>query len=254
MKNGKSPKARLGKTGVLGLARGVVPARYERNLGTLGAAGQRKLLAARVLVVGLGGLGGNVLDSLLRLGVGAIVGVDGDVFDETNLNRQPLCEVGNIGRGKAEAAAERARRVNPAVDFKPYPVRFESLDAKIFKSCALAFDCLDSVPAKLELCRRCHAAGVPVVHGAIAGWCGQVGVCPPGDDLLERLYKGFRGRRGAETRLGNLPFTAAVAAHMMVAAGLPLLLGKPPAKGIRFFDLEPVPGVHKVHKLKTRAS
>jgi len=65
-----------------------------------------------------------------------------------------------------------------------------------------------------------------------------VGVCPPGGDLFRKLYGEATGPRGMETELGNLPMTAAVAANLMVAAGLPLLLGKPaPRRSLRFFDL-----------------
>jgi molybdopterin/thiamine biosynthesis adenylyltransferase len=215
-----------------------VPARYARNIGTLGSAGQKRLGRSRVLIVGLGGLGGFVLESLCRLGVGSIVGVDSDKFEASNLNRQLLSEMGNLGKLKAKAAVERAAKINPDVEFLPIAERFETLAPEFFQSCDLAFDCLDTVPGKLELCRRCHAAGIPVVHGAIAGWCGQVALCPPGDELLQKIYQGSKGPRGAETRLGNLPITAATAAQMMVAAALPVLLGKPCTPGIKFFDLE----------------
>ncbi|MBI4679256.1 MAG: ThiF family adenylyltransferase [Elusimicrobia bacterium] len=216
---------------------GMIPKRYDRNIGTLGLEGQARLLGSRVLVVGLGGLGGHVVESLARLGVGRIVGVDGDRFDETNLNRQIYCEMTNLGRKKAEASRALVAHVNPAVEFIPHAAAFESLGSRIFKGCAAVFDCLDSIPSRLALSKLCAEARVPLVHGAIAGWSGEVGVCLPGGGTIEKLYQGATGPRGIEKELGNLPMTAAVAANMMVAAAVPILLGRRPARSLRFFDL-----------------
>jgi hypothetical protein len=78
---------------------------------------------------------------------------------------------------------------------------------------------------------------VTLIHGAIAGWSGQVAVCRPGSDLLDKLYAG--GKRGIEDRLGNLPFTAAVAGHVMVSMAVPVLLGATPSgpDKVLMFDL-----------------
>jgi molybdopterin/thiamine biosynthesis adenylyltransferase len=93
----------------------VLPLRYLRSFGTLGWAGQLKLLCARVLVVGAGGLGGFVVEGLARMGVGRIDVVDGDEFQEHNLNRQLYSSEAALGRPKAEVAAERAQAANGAV-------------------------------------------------------------------------------------------------------------------------------------------
>ncbi|MBI5623011.1 MAG: ThiF family adenylyltransferase [Elusimicrobia bacterium] len=220
---------------------GLVPKRYDRNIGTLGLEGQARLLVSRVLVVGLGGLGGHVVESLARLGVGAIEGVDGDSFDETNLNRQIYCEMSNLGQMKAEAARALVAHVNPAVEFVPHAGRFEDLGPGLLHGVRLVFDCLDTIPSRLELSKFCAKARLPLVHGAIAGWSGEVGMCLPGKRTLERLYEGACGPRGVEKELGNLPVTAAVAANMMVAVALPVLLGRKPAGSLRFFDLQESP-------------
>lgn len=230
------------------LERGLAPERFSRNIGTLGFEGQRKLLEAHVLVVGLGGLGGHLVETLARLGVGRLTGVDRDVFDESNLNRQLFADTETLGRSKAEVARERVLRIDPWLEFLPYAAPFESLNPQVLAGCALAFDGLDSVPARLTLAARCDAAGVTLVHGAIAGTCGQVAVCRPGSGLLQRLYAGARSPRGAEATLGNLPLTAAIVANLMVATALPLLLGGqapertasgllPFGDGVRFFEL-----------------
>jgi len=220
------------------LSLGVVPRRYERNIGTLGVEGQRRLLGCSAAVVGLGGLGGHVVELLARLGVGRVAGLDGDTFDDGNLNRQLLATAENLGDSKAAAAAARVARVNPAVAFEAHAVPFEQAPPDVLAGRDAVFDCLDTIPARRELARRCAAAGVALVHGAIAGWCGQVAVVPPGSGLLERLFSGS-GAGGLEQRLGCLPFTAAAAAGIMVAAAVPVLLGRPAAgRSVCFFDLQ----------------
>ncbi len=219
------------------MGEGIVPQRYGRSIPALGVEGQRALLERRVAVAGLGGLGGCVVETLARLGVGRIVGIDPDVFAESNLNRQLLSRVDNVAEPKAAAAGVRISRINPAVDFEAHQAALERVDEAVLQGCDAAFDCLDGIPARRDLARRCAAAGVVLVHGAIAGWCGQVGLCPPGGGLIERLYAGKD--QGAERRSGNLPFTAAVAANLMVAEALPVLLRRAEAEQhLRFFDLQ----------------
>jgi molybdopterin-synthase adenylyltransferase len=221
---------------MLALDRGVTPERYGKNIGTLGLEGQRRLLASRVSVVGLGGLGGHVVEASARLGIGRIVGIDKDVFDESNLNRQLLCDTENIGASKAQQAALRVAKVNPAVEFVGHAKAFEELGDGIWRDSDLVFDCLDSISARRELAARCDEASVPLVHGAIAGWCGQVGVCPPGAGMIEKIYRGTE--HGVEEGLGNLHVTAAIAANLMVAKAVPLLLGHPSREGrLVLFDL-----------------
>ena len=219
------------------LAEGIIPERYDRNIGTLGADGQRRLLASCAAVVGVGGLGGYVVEILARLGVGRIVAADPDTFAENNLNRQLLCDVENLGSLKVEQAALRVGRVNPAVEFIARATSFDHLDNDLISSCDIVFDCLDSIEARRRLAARCNSAAKVLVHGAIAGWSGQVGLFAPGSDLMEKIYAG--PKRGIETRLGNLPFTAAVAANLMVAAAVPVLLGRavPDPPRLQLFDL-----------------
>ena len=96
-----------------------IPERYWRNARFLSRTDQEKLLQAHVVIIGLGGLGGTVLEELLRLGIGTITGVDMDVFELSNLNRQLLATEENIGLHKAEAARLRARQINSGVRFIP---------------------------------------------------------------------------------------------------------------------------------------
>jgi len=91
---------------------GIVPQRYLLNLGTFSCEGQLKLLESTVVIVGLGGLGGQLVEQLGRAGVGKIIAVDPDIFEETNLNRQLLSDTTNLGRDKTNEVKERLEKIN----------------------------------------------------------------------------------------------------------------------------------------------
>ena len=93
--------------------------RHSRNIPALSVEDMEKLSRSTVLVVGCGGLGGNIIEHLARAGVGSIIAVDGDVFEESNLNRQILSTAENIGTSKALAAAGRVHAIDPAVSIRP---------------------------------------------------------------------------------------------------------------------------------------
>lgn len=200
------------------------PKRYEANAGTLGSEGQKRLLRSKALVAGLGGLGGHVVEQLVRCGVGELVGVDADQFDETNLNRQLLSDLNSIGLDKTEVARNRVAEINDAVEFHPLACKLEDLEGNVYDGVDLIFDCLDSIPSRLHLQDMGERYDVPLVHGAIGGWYGQVAIVWPGSKLLSNIY-GTR-REGIEKVLGNPPFTPAFIATLMVSEGIKLLLGR----------------------------
>lgn len=168
------------------------------------------LINCGVFIAGLGGLGGYLLEHMLRLGPGFIRAADGDVFDETNLDRQLLCAPSQLGRPKAEAAAERAKLVAPGLDFEAVS---EFLDGenclRLLRGCALALDGLDNAESRLVLERGCAEVGIPLVHGAASGLCFEAGVVPPGSGMLARLYP--PGRQAMD-RMARGPAVAACAA------------------------------------------
>ncbi|MGI6783914.1 MAG: HesA/MoeB/ThiF family protein [Aminivibrio sp.] len=208
------------------LEKGYVPSRYVRNMGTIGIDGQIRLLSSSVAVIGCGGLGGLVCDLLARAGVGRMVMVDSDIFDETNLNRQLLATESSLGRPKARAAAERVGAVNSAVEAEGRQCRFDSFTAgSILDGVDLAVDCLDSLSSRRELFAECASRGIPIVSGAIAGFWGQVGVVMPGDDTFMGYLAG-ESDTGVETETGNPPFTPALVAAMQCAQAVKLLTGK----------------------------
>lgn len=222
LREGLSPAA----VEIAALENGLVPSRYERNMGTLGTAGQAGLLASRAAVIGCGGLGGLVVELLARVGVGHLVLVDGDTFSDNNLNRQFLCTEADLERPKVFAAVERAGNVNGAVKVSPFR-KFLDADnaADLLEGCAVAVDCLDNHPSRRVLFDACARLGIPVVHGAIAGFWGQVGTVLPGDRTLLDFWGENAPERGAETRTGTPPFTPALVAALEVAEAVKLLLG-----------------------------
>jgi molybdopterin-synthase adenylyltransferase len=219
------------------LEKGIVPCRYQRNIGSIGIEGQKKLLESKAIVVGLGGLGGYLTEELARLGVGQIVGVDPGVFDQTNLNRQLFCNENNLDKKKADQAKGRLKKINQSVDFKGFAINFSELGDEIWHNTDLVFDCLDNIADRFVLSDRCSQAQIPLIHGAIAGWYGQMAVIWPKTAMLEKIYKNRTG--GIEQNMGNPPFTAAVAASLMAAESIKILTGKTLEKKyeILFFDL-----------------
>jgi molybdopterin/thiamine biosynthesis adenylyltransferase len=210
------------------LEAGFLPSRYRRNQRMLTTAQQRDLFRSTVAVVGCGGLGGYVLEELARLGVGGIVAIDADVFQEDNLNRQLLSTRSNLGANKAAAAARRIHDIHPGVTVRAVEERFSATGAAALLAGAhVAVDAVDSVAVRLELADAGGALNIPIVHGAIAGWYGHVATVMPGDDTVRRVYKRWTGGAGAESALGNPAFTPAVVASLQVAEVCKLLLGLP---------------------------
>lgn len=200
--------------------------RYSRNMNTLSPDENEKLKSFRVCVIGCGGLGGYVIEMLGRLGIGTITAVDGDVFDETNLNRQLLSSEEAIGKSKAYAAEERMRTVNS--DVKVYPVQTfvteENCD-EIIGGHDVVVDALDNMTARRLLEAHCEKLNIPMIHGAIAGWYGQVSAIMPGDRTLQKIYPPNENK-GAETELGNPSFSPALVASIEVAEAMKVLLGR----------------------------
>ncbi len=205
----------------------LLPLRYTRNRTTISTAGQRRLFASRAVVVGCGGLGGYLVEELARLGVGTLDLVDPDVFEEHNLNRQILSTPALLGVPKVEAAARRVAEVNPAVTARPHRLAFAPENGAALLSGADAVaDGLDNLFTRQALAASCRALGIPLVHGAIGGWYGQVATQLPGHDLGILLGGADGDGKGVERGLGNPAFTPAVVASLQVAELVKVLLGE----------------------------
>lgn len=185
---------------------GVVPGRYARNMGTIGLDGQRALLRATVAVVGLGGLGGYVVETLARMGVGTLILIDSDVFEDHNLNRQLFGTLNNLGIQKAQAACQRVGQVNPAVELICHAETLtEENLSQLLEGADVVVDALDRLPTRLVLQDGVQALGIPMIHGSIAGFLGQVTTIFPDDPGLHALYGDGDGlpEQGLESELGT---------------------------------------------------
>ncbi|HZV82111.1 MAG TPA: HesA/MoeB/ThiF family protein [Geobacteraceae bacterium] len=210
----------------LALVLGLLPARYQRNRQTISTRQQLTLFRSRVVVVGCGGLGGYILEELARLGAGTIIAVDPDVFEEHNLNRQLLATPSSLGLPKVVAAAARIAEVNPAVTVVPYRLAYEPANGhELLRGARVVVDALDSISTRLDLADSCADLEIPLVHGAIGGWYGQVTTQFPGDDTLQQIYRHWASGKGVEQQLGNPSFTPAVVASLQVAEVCKVLLG-----------------------------
>jgi molybdopterin/thiamine biosynthesis adenylyltransferase len=236
------------------LEMGILPRRYLRNCGTAGIEGQLTLLRSCVAVIGLGGLGGYICEGLARMGVGRMVLVDGDVFCDHNLNRQVLSHEGNLGQPKAPVAGERVRQINGAIEVEqhPYLATRENLP-QLLSDVDVVVDALDRLPSRLMLQEVAAQAGVPMVHGAIAGWMGQVMTIFPGDVGLRALYgEGDVPEQGAEVRLGTPPASPMMVAAWQVHEVVKVLLVKGELLRDRMLLIDAMAGEIRILEVPTR--
>lgn len=201
--------------------------RFVRNLGALTEEDCALLASKTVLLAGCGGLGGYLLEYLLRLGVGHVLAADPEDFEPTNMNRQLLCTAESLGRSKAETAARRAAALGLPGRVSAHALRLDGDTLpELLLGCDAALDALDSVAARRALKAACDAAGLPYVHGAASGWRAQAALSLPGDGLLDRLYP-----EEVPAEPGVLSFTPALGAALEAALCVRYLCGRPVEPG-----------------------
>ena len=199
--------------------------RYIRNLGPLTEEECLLLRQRRVFLAGCGGLGGYLLEHLLRAGVGAITVCDGDTIVPSNLNRQLLADMESLGRSKTEAACARAALVNPEAAVEARPVFLTADNALgLIAGHDLALDALDSPAARRILASACRQAGIPLVHGAIRGWYAQAAVILPDSGMMEQLYP---ADAPAAPDQGSFSPTVGLCAAIQAGEAVKLLCGRP---------------------------
>ena len=202
--------------------------RYSKNVNAFSWDEVERVHQKKVCVAGCGGLGGYVCQTLARFGMGQITVVDGDVFNESNLNRQLFANDATLGRSKALVCKEQLALINPEVEVVCQQTMLDEKNAeKMLKGQDLVIDCLDTVPVRFLLMDWCERLGIPLVHGAIGGFYGQVANIFPGDRLLEWIYPAKESQGdGIEKELGNPGFTPQLVAAIQVSEGLKILAGK----------------------------
>lgn len=209
---------------------GIVPVRYVRNRNTFSTADQITLLGSRVAVVGLGGLGGWLAEILARAGVGRLDLIDGDVFEDHNLNRQVFSQEALVGDAKAQAAVDRIGTINSSVEITWQRQYLDEKNAATLLGAAdLIVDCLDNIATRFTLEATAKSLGLPLISAAVGGLSGHVTTIFPGDRGLEQIFgprEGTQASQGAETVLGCPPQSVAVVASLEAAEALKVILGR----------------------------
>lgn len=157
--------------------------RYARHLvlREIGGPGQQRLKAARVLIVGAGGLGAPAALYLAAAGVGTLGLVDADEVALSNLQRQVLYSSADVGRGKVIAAAEHLVALNSNLSIEPHPLMLDEANAgALVRGYDIVLDGTDSFPTRFAVNAACFAEGKPLVSGAIGRWTGQLAVFEAG--------------------------------------------------------------------------
>ncbi|CCH47374.1 HesA/MoeB/ThiF family protein [Pseudodesulfovibrio piezophilus] len=214
----------------------ITPLRYLRNQNAIPAQEQILLLESSIAQVGLGGLGGTLLDIFLRTGIGSIKAADGDLFEESNLNRQSLSTQKTLGWEKSRAANQRAYTINPSVSFDARHLFLKPKELPEFLTGAdIAIDALGGLETRLALQQAAARVDIPLVTGALAGWTGYVGVILPGQPGPAEIM----GRNNAaEEMLGCPAPTVTLIASLMAALTVQLLSGHPSLLAASIFVID----------------
>ena len=213
------------------LKMGVYPYRYIRNLDAISTEEQLKLAESKIAVIGAGGLGGNVILLLARVGIGSLRVIDQDVFDETNLNRQTLCNMNTLGMPKTHAAVSAVTAINPGVNVFPHQIKIDAANAEgILAGSDIIVDALDNVPDRFLLEGTAKKLGIPLVHGTLAGFEGWIMTIFPGDPGLKNIYGAEDAKHidqeSPQALLGVPGVTPFLIAAFQVMEVLKILLGR----------------------------
>ncbi len=211
------------------LSEDIVPERYARNRSSFSLADQAALLNTNVAVIGLGGLGGAVVEILSRIGIGGLTLVDGDRFEDSNLNRQFLSTSETLGQSKAVAAQKRVAAINSSVESTVHDRFLDHQNGgELLVDVHIAVDCLDNLPARFWLEAACKSRGCPLVSAAVAGSTGHVTTILPTDRGLRLIYGEPEKAplKGAESSLGTLPYAVTSLAALECAEVVKIVLNR----------------------------
>ncbi len=228
---------------ILALQNNIIPERYHRNLGAISLSEQVKLLQSKVVIIGAGGLGGTVLELLARMGIGELIIADKDIIGDSNLNRQILSTETNLGQSKTEVAVKRVKEINSSIEIVGHSVFINSDNVeKIIEGAEVVIDALDNLPSRFVLQKACRDLKIPLVHGAIAGFNGQLTTIFPQDKGLELIYGSNRDlpEHGSEAELGAPTVTPALIASLEAQEVIKILLkrGKLFRNRLLYLDIE----------------
>ncbi len=211
----------------------------------MGYNAQLKLKNSKVCLVGMGGLGSPASMQLAAMGVGFLRIVDRDFVELTNLHRQHLYSVDDVGVPKVEAAAKRLRRLNPYISVEPLPLSVNESNAEdLVRGMDVVIDGLDSMAARYAINRACLKLGVPYVFGAAITTNGNVSTIVPGETAcLECFYGGLDDKKLPKCGVvGVHPSLVNIIASLEVSEVIRILVGKQPrlANKLLHFDLDEI--------------
>jgi sulfur-carrier protein adenylyltransferase/sulfurtransferase len=205
--------------------------RYDRQiiLPGFGQPTQQRLHGARVLVIGAGGLGSTVIPSLAAAGVGHLGLIDDDFVEVSNLHRQVMHGMEDVGRPKVGSAGDTVRALNPEVEVEIMPDRLTSANAlELFGRHDLVIDGSDNFPTRYLADDAATISGIPLVWGAVSQYGGQVGVSWPEQGPGYRDLFPVAPRPGSVLNCadgGVFPTTVAVIGSLMATEALKILTG-----------------------------
>ena len=162
----------------------------SRQMSIVTRSQQERFKNAKITVIGCGGIGGQTIEMLARMGVGELVLVDEDAFDLSNLNRQTLASITDLGLDKSVVAAEKVRLINPYVKLTVYSEHVDSDNIeKIIDDSDIVIDALDNILTRVIVSRTACKKEIPYIHGAIHGTLGQITVFQPqSDETYEKMF------------------------------------------------------------------
>ena len=162
----------------------------SRQMSIVTRSEQERFKDAKITVIGCGGIGGETIEMLARMGIGELVLVDEDAFDLSNLNRQTLASLSDLGLSKSAVAADKVRLINPYVKVTAFHEHVDrgNIDVIIGDS-DIVIDALDNVLTRVIVSRKAKEKGSPYIHGAIHGTLGQITVfLPNSDKTYEEMF------------------------------------------------------------------
>ncbi|KZX13918.1 HesA/MoeB/ThiF family protein [Methanobrevibacter oralis] len=162
----------------------------SRQMSIVSRSEQERFKNGKITVIGCGGIGGQTIEMLARMGIGELVLIDEDIFDISNLNRQSLSSLNNIGLEKSVVAKEKVRLINPYVKVTNYTehISDENIN-EIINDSDIVIDALDNVLTRVIASRTAKEKEIPYIHGALHGTLGQVTVFMPENKITyEKMF------------------------------------------------------------------
>jgi molybdopterin-synthase adenylyltransferase len=165
-----------------------------RNIGFITELEQQRLLAGRVLIIGVGGMGGAALQALARTGVGAFAIADIDTFEVSNLNRQVFADLDTVNQSKAGATAARLKRINPDISLEVFGAEWPHMLDELLQRFPIVINGMDDIAAGIDLYRRAQRFGATVIDAYTSSLPSVIVVRPNDPRPEERLRYPSRGR------------------------------------------------------------